>query len=618
MSLPVFVSDTEKFVAEEAFLDGPTPPIGLDTDEKVRGFVSALWDAAVEGMRPEQDRMKRCSLYYDGFHYENPRDNIELEITNYPFSIVETVWPQLVESKPRPEVQAGYGVSTGLADRLNKYFTWMMNTNGFDRAYRNSMRELLKLGWSSSLVTFDPKTGIAYPKCWNNWNLYWDPNASHEEDALYFCLAGPVPTFMLKQQFPDKASQIKPDNWVSPSYDVLVKPWQEMFSGFGASSAPKMSGHASYDTGFTPLRNTSDSVVGGSTTLTQPGQTVKTLGAATTFLIQVIFRDVTPMPVVYRGKRYVKTPYGEISHPHYIQRNELVCKSGWRVAQVTASGTVLNVAPLDKCFGGLPFVMHRDYEQAFRMWSFGEIDQIISKTRSLNYRSQLVTLALEFAANPVILADAENAASIEGGTVSAGSVVKKKRGSEIRWMEPPQIGPEFFSFYQKQTQDIDVISGIHDVQQGQRPVGIQTGVAIQSLQSAANQRIRGKSGGIFDSYALLLHKLAVSNAMKANRRIQFRATDGKDITIDPEEILSEYHIKFVEGSGVQQTRETMKATAERLFQLGAIDEMELLKAEEWPGFVEVAQRMAQRNAMLAIDKAKALGQSTDSGGGEKP
>jgi hypothetical protein len=143
-------------------------------------------------------------------------------------------------------------------------------------------------------------------------------------------------------------------------------------------------------------------------------------------------------------------------------------------------------------------------------------------------------------------------------------------------------------------------------------VGIQTGVAIQSLQSAANQRIRGKSGGIFDSYALLLHKLAVSNAMKLQRRIQFRATDGKDITIDPEEILSEYNIKFVEGSGVQQTRESLKATAERLFQLGAIDEMELLKAEEWPGFVEVAQRMAQRNAMLAIEKAKALGKG---GGG---
>ena len=69
---------------------------------------------------------------------------------------------------------------------------------------------------------------------------------------------------------------------------------------------------------------------------------------------------------------------------------------------------------------------------------------------------------------------------------------------------------------------------------------------------------------------------------------------------------------------MQQTREALKQTAERLFQLGAIDEMELLKAEEWPGFVEVAQRMAQRNAMLAIEKAKALGQSTDSGGGEKP
>jgi len=613
MALPVFVGDRERFVAEQAFMDGPLAPIGLDTEDRVRGFASALWDAAVQGMRPEFDRMRRLQLYYDGLHYANARDNLDLETTNYPFSTVETVFPDLTLDKPRPEIEPGYGTTGQKAHRLQKYAERLMNTAGFDRAYRLSVRELLKLGWSSNLVTFEPRTGQPFPKPWCNWDLYWDPAAHHEDDALYWCLAGPVPTFLLKRMFPHVADKIQPDNWVSPSYDVLVRPWQELAGASWGSTSPRMATPAGADRGFTDT-SSSDPLRSGTTFLTAPGGTMRSIGAATTFLIQIIFRDLSVTPVVYRGSRYVNTPYGEVSHPHYMTVPELVCKSGWRVLQITANGVICNLAPLDECFWGLPFTIHRDYEQAFRMWGFGEIDHILSKTKAIDYRSQLVTLALEYAANPVVLADDVNVNVINSPSVEAGSVLSKKRGSEIRWMEPPQIGPEFFAYLQAQKADIQDISGVQDAQAGARPPGIQTGIAVQSLQEAAGKRVRGKEGGLSDSFCLLLKKLLVSTAMKLNRRIQFRSTDGLDMTIDPEDILGEYEIRFEKGSGFGMNKDTRRMVAERLFQLGAVDAQEVLEAYDWPNRQAVAMRMQQQQMMAELAKAKMASESGPPGG----
>ena len=392
---------------------------------------------------------------------------------------------------------------------------------------------------------------------------------------------------------------------MSPSYDVLVRPWREMMSNLWVSNPPRMAGYAAADRGFANF--TSEPTPDGTTALTPPAGNMRSIGAATTFLIQIIFRDVSVAPVVYEGRRFVKTPMGEISHPHHVQVPELVCKSGWRVLQITAGGVVCGLAPLDECYWGLPFTMHRDYEQAFRMWGFGEIDHIMSKTRSIAYRSQLITLALEYAANPVVLSDDVNTNLINNPSVVAGDVLSKKRGSEIRWMEPPRIGEEMFAFLQAQKSDIQDISGVQDAQAGARPPGIQTGIAVQSLQEAAGRRVRGKEGGLSDSYCLLLKKLGVASALKLNRRIQFRSTDGKD----PEEILGEYQIRFERGSGFGMNQDTRRAVAERLFQLGALDATAVLDTYDWPDRDLIAQRLNQQAQIVAVAKAKALAQRTE-------
>ena len=590
---------------ERVSVDYTPYPIGLDTDEQIRGFTARLWEKASKAIEPEQDRMRRAQLYYDGYHYESPADNMNNEITNYPFSVVETIWPQLVEGKPRPEIQAGVGFDDRHADDLQAWATWLMNTTGFDQCHRLGSREFLKLGWVNSLVAFDPRTGMPYPKLWCNWDYYPDPTARHEDDAMFHILAAPVPTALLRAMFPGR--KIMPDHWVSPSYDALIRPAKERaaFSGYqpsGANAAPHVVAYPNASPATT-------------TFFTPPRGVYEQEGGDTTFLIQLFFRDQSQMQVAYAGKRFLQRGDGSwVWHWDTLAAGEPVCSSGWRVIQMTARGEILDVSPLDDCYWGLPFTIWRDYEQAFRFAPVGEIDNIIPKTRAVNRRLNLLNMALEYQANPVALLDRNSGIRLDKGAIFAGEALVRNQGTKVEWMEVRGPVEQQFALLQRESADVEMLSGAYDASRGERPPGVEAGIAIERLQSAADRRTRAKEPGMFAHYSLLLKKLMTCALMKLNRRIQFRATNGRLVTIDPQDITGEFGISFAQGTGVSASRQDRTNQAVNLFQIGAIDRDALLKSIEWPEGAEVAARMAQQEMMKAQMEAEVAAKNAPPGG----
>lgn len=608
--LPAYnLGDGRIFSAVERYTGnvGQVYPLGLDSNEKIRSFMADLWDKTLKKIRPEHNRMTRLEHYYSGHPYENARDNFELEVSNYPASVVETVWADMVTSRPRPEIQAAAGDSTHVADMLNETATWMMNLQAFDQWNRLGTRSMLKYGWDPSIIVIDPKTGLPYPKNWNNWDYYPDLTASSDDEMMYYFLAGPVNTRYLRSLFPDKAHLIKPDRWVSPSYDALERVYEEMNGGGPEDRAPKLGTYAAYDRGFEVPSQ--EATPAGDLALTNPSG--HRGSGDTTFFMQLFIRDLTSQPVTYLGQLHDQNLGAW--HWNYMTFPETVCSGGWRVMQMTASGEVLDVSPLDECFAGRNVVVGRDYHQPHRLFCPGEQDWILSKVRSYNERQALLGNALKLQSMPITLVDTDSGIDPNKAGLIAGEMIHKKHGTSVEVVTIGGPTEAQFLMQDSLRNDINSISGAEDSFRGAREPGLRTGVAIQALQNAAGRRITAKEKGRFDVLASIVKKMMTTLGMKAQRRIMFRGTRGQQVTIDPEILLGEYGVRFAEGSGMASTRDSRKQEAFAYFQAGGIDLQAFLQTVEWPNWEEVAQRMQQQQMMEMLVRAK----EAEAGGGPK-
>jgi len=602
------MSDGSFFVATDKLREDP-PIFGLSKDlEEVRGWFMERFREAVSAKRPETYRLQTNELYYSGIHYDNPELNRRNKVTNYCFSTVETVWPILTEQKPRPEIQARRGLTQADVEQLNDFAQWLMDTNGFDSWFQISRRELLKQGWTVTLITVDPSTGIAYPKFFSQYDFYKDPYCRHEDEMEHCFLAQPVPTQRLRAMFPNAASGIFTDNIASPSYDVLEKPYFDSVAFGGSYNRLEaiVAGSAYFD-GQTPSSTTAPLVTAEAGYMGNAG---------TTLLIQMLVRDRTVQKVYYVGDLATPNASGTFDYAPFgmpFQRTEPTCPSGWRLIQFTAHGQFLGSEPVDPAFLGLPLEFGRDYAQAGRFYSPGEIDNIIPINRSLNKRYNLLNRSLEFEAIPILVADTNTGIDIDQRPIEPGDVLKKIVGSEIRWLDFKGVANQQFELLSLEMRDMDTVSGVHDVQQGRRPEGIEAASAIRNLQDAAQTRIRGKEGPQFTELVRVLKKCMYLTGKKASNAILYRASSGEMKEMDPELLTRDFDIRFAQGSGTAVSRTMQEEKVLGLFDRGLMDRQSVLERLGMKGIPVIMQRL-EFEAVQQAQLAAATGATGSPGG----
>jgi hypothetical protein len=149
-------------------------------------------------------------------------------------------------------------------------------------------------------------------------------------------------------------------------------------------------------------------------------------------------------------------------------------------------------------------------------------------------------------------------------------------------------------------QDIDTVSGIHDVTQGRRPTGVTAGIAIESLQEAAQTRLR-----LAAKFVEFSHKLAAEMMVSMilqyytePRTIRKRSSNGwtyKEINFGSEDKRLKGGIPIVKiqaGSTMPLNKSVLKQQALQLFQLQAIDQRALLEIFDFPNIEGIISRMA--------------------------
>jgi hypothetical protein len=217
-----------------------------------------------------------------------------------------------------------------------------------------------------------------------------------------------------------------------------------------------------------------------------------------------------------------------------------------------------------------------------------------------------------------------------------GMVLVKVRGSTVVRQDAPSLPPQIFELYHTLMSLADQQSGVHEVTQGRKPSGITAAQAIETLQEAAQTRIRLKERNLLVSL-IRLGRLVMSRMLQyytEPRVIQItgrddavgrwpeyvkffveQVPDGEDTLYQPmtqKIVYDEENKKYIEGdvelgtpsvgdfelevttgSSMPYLKEQRGTQAQRLWETKAIDQKALLDVLEFPEKDQILQRMQQ-------------------------
>lgn len=226
-------------------------------------------------------------------------------------------------------------------------------------------------------------------------------------------------------------------------------------------------------------------------------------------------------------------------------------------------------------------------------------------------------------ANPNVKTDDPNA-DIE---TKPGSVWRSRQGFNIDPVHPPDFPSDLFGILHGQQEAMDTITGIQEVNRGQRPEGITAGVALDLLRQASEQRMTGPledATGVLGEAANYLLAL-IQHYYAGSRRAAFDDAGRPEVaSVEPTQLRGVYEEKDEETDEVRPVirpheyivlmqpagdlPRSPAAEAElaiQLYQLGAIDDVALLETVKFDGRKEVLQRKAQQ--MQAMMEGQAQG-----------
>jgi hypothetical protein len=248
----------------------------------------------------------------------------------------------------------------------------------------------------------------------------------------------------------------------------------------------------------------------------------------------------------------------------------------------------------------MPYVRFFDYQVPHKNYALGEIDQIIPLQDELNKRKSQVIDFFNICINPPIVLDRSAGLNTQKMTNRPGQIWPVNGTTDkVKWLQPPPIPAAAFAHIDQINKDIDTVSGIHDVTQGRKPTGITAGIAIESLQEAAQTRLRLKSRYLEYSHKRLAEMMIsiVWQYYQEPRDVRWRSklagTDYEYDTVDfgniPLKELPDVIVK--PGSTLPTNKSVLRMQSVQLFQMGGIDRRALLEIFEFPNREEILARM---------------------------
>ena len=269
---------------------------------------------------------------------------------------------------------------------------------------------------------------------------------------------------------------------------------------------------------------------------------------------------------------------------------------------ITTCGKVLlRDRPSPYTHGRCPYVRFWRYEVPGKNYFFGELDQIIPLQKELNERKSQIVDLLTLTQNPPIVVHQGSGIDTSKLTNRPGGIwpVSMDVDRAIKWLQVPNLPSALFVQIEQINRDLDTVSGIHDITQGRKPTGITAGIAIESLQEAAQIRMRLAARFLEYSHkhSAELMLSIIWQFYREPRTVKKKKPDGeweyKDINFHNVEV------KIQTGSTMHRNQAVLQQQSLELYKVQAIDREALLEVFDFPNRQAVIERMKVIDQQMA-------------------
>jgi hypothetical protein len=299
-----------------------------------------------------------------------------------------------------------------------------------------------------------------------------------------------------------------------------------------------------------------------------------------------------------------------------------------------------------------PYAKFVDHINPREFWGSGELDQLMGPNRLVNTVMSYILDVMVLMGNPVWLNPTNSGVPSNNLVNVPGMVVDHFPEGVPRRMEGVQLQPFILQTYDRLVDVFDKLSGVHDVSQGALPSAGMSGQAINRLQEAAQTKIRQKTrnmevflkkiGQMMLSRILQFYStpriIRITNNESAIKYFKFYVEDEFDksglvqeqiraviqqIEVNPvtgETILGEektidikgdLDVEIDVGSTLPIAKAAREATADKLIQLGIIDEEDYLDNVEFPNKEKILNKLMKRKEQAAAQaQAEAMAGQT--------
>lgn len=290
---------------------------------------------------------------------------------------------------------------------------------------------------------------------------------------------------------------------------------------------------------------------------------------------------------------------------------------GWRCIVIAGRHVLLNERAVDLWDHGQHPYDRYVVAETGDFWGLSMVEMLTPSQRMINRLLAAAQNNIELTGNPVFLENSNSGIARTRVTNKPGQRLSVNPtaggvGNAAGWLTPPPIRSDLTMFVQFYIGEMERISGLTAINRGMAPGGRNAASVVESLQEASFVRVRMAARNLERSLRDVGNKVAalIAEFYTEPRMVALVGPNGErtartliakhfymptgDDTLDM--LPFSFQLLVQAGSMLPTSRQARAAEAQTLYALGAIDDLALLEAVDWPNRQQVYQRTQQLRA----------------------